>query len=572
MNKDIKIAYIFSFRFSYPFLESFLIQIAQKHSLHFSTSHDKEKGYFILSIQAKEQEIRKFSDSLAVEFPLSLFFCFQDVNLLSSETLIQAQTQTYPSFPLENQRITPQDSIKIIENSYNLKKFPYGGSVFLEGIRLIEDNQEAKPAVVSESFRALVQKLKNGEEIYMQTLYGAKIITLDSAQREWIMPCDSASLELLFRVNNAQSAALLSFEKPIVFLSPKTILEEEMLKNKDNISPKTALSNIIAFNEQVIMPYDYSLHLLAYYLREYDIDFCYLYTAQTLQSQESPINLFSNGFLAPSILKTEPATVVVSDNSTTLIASNEPSLLDYPHYLSLLIQESGLSDSSACLHASYHLPTMVGIFNETQLKKILHVSFPLQLSSWVQEIINDKVGAKLVQNYIKEFSHIENILLTHKTKKAENIISSSSNIFDVLGIIYQLLYDYQEDIEAGKVFMLKYAEDFLGSKGPRIDYKLYPKDGGVALDHLRILRSCMSFRLAGVDKETLAFGVIDSMAEFYGNLMRDVCDNFILKNIVISGSMLSFNPFFNRLLHFLPPNIPHTFPIHLPLDCIKGVQ
>ncbi|MDE5817589.1 MAG: hypothetical protein K2H55_08800, partial [Helicobacter sp.] len=174
------------------------------------------------------------------------------------------------------------------------------------------------------------------------------------------------------------------------------------------------------------------------------------------------------------------------------------------------------------------------------------------------------------QNFKKAYPQTENILFDESMHKFHLATThQSANIFDVLGIAYQLFYDENADLGSAKAHMLAFAEGFLGASGPRIDFKLAASESGVQLTHHAILRSAMSFRLAGVDEQTLAFGILESLAEFFANFVRDLCENFALNAAVVSGSMLSFTPLANRLLHFMPPNITLVLPTNNALDCIR---
>ena len=97
------------------------------------------------------------------------------------------------------------------------------------------------------------------------------------------------------------------------------------------------------------------------------------------------------------------------------------------------------------------------------------------------------------------------------------------------------------------------AGEFVGAKGPRIDFRLEKdKEGKIYLDTLRTLRSVMSFKLAGVESELLCFGILDSMAEFFANLSRDMEENYSTKGIIICGEMFLNKQFLDQFIHYLP--------------------
>ena len=113
------------------------------------------------------------------------------------------------------------------------------------------------------------------------------------------------------------------------------------------------------------------------------------------------------------------------------------------------------------------------------------------------------------------------------------------------------------------------ASQFLGSKGPRIDFRLEKnEEGKIYLDTLRTLRSVMSFKLAGVEKELLCFGILDSFAEFFANLSRDMEENYNTKGIIISGELFLNKQFIDQFIHYLPKDsdiFPNSIMFFTPL-------
>ncbi|MFG5109172.1 protein hydE, partial [Campylobacter lari] len=98
-------------------------------------------------------------------------------------------------------------------------------------------------------------------------------------------------------------------------------------------------------------------------------------------------------------------------------------------------------------------------------------------------------------------------------------------------------------------------------RGPRIDYKIIKDEQqNLKLDYPKILRSVMSFLLAGVDEATLSYGILDSMGEFFGNFIQDLCVNFSLQNVLIFGSLLEEKIFLDKILHYIPKNIHLVLP------------
>lgn len=558
------LAFIFRALSPVGYFEKLIVEIAQEYVSCFATQYDENNKHFVLKVSGSKEELTALSDALSL-LPLSLFFCFEKVEILDEKEAIEPRLDSaFPPFVFESQR--PLQSFALAQTLDEMLHFPYNGHLFLDGVDVLGDDT-AKEGVVALSFRALAQKLIDGEELYFQTLYGAKILSLNPQNREWIAPLDLASLDLLFRASKAQASALASWEKPILFLPPKQLLADEL---ESTHTQKLSLHApiVIAFGEAVVLPYDNALQILALLLKEQGIDA--LYMRHCALGEKEARERYPNAFIAPFIT-TSPLLLTVADNATFFVLSKERSMLAYPSYARLLAENgSGLPRDCVCVHLSYDLPTVGAIMQQGRLKKVLNIAFPLRVGMWLQDIARDETGTKLLQNFKKAYPQTENLLFDESMHKIQLAAShQSSNLFDVLGIAYQLLYDENADLSSAKAHMLAFAEGFLGQNGPRIDFKLAASESGVQLVHLSILRSAMSFRLAGVDEQTLAFGILESLAEFFANFIRDLCENFALNAAVVSGSMLSFTPLANRLLHFMPPNITVVLPTNNALDCIR---
>ncbi|RAX59230.1 hypothetical protein CCZ01_00350 [Helicobacter monodelphidis] len=557
--KQVKLAFIFSAPFRNPYLEFLLFKEIKNLSIRFCMEYLPAEKEFILRVLGGENEVKILSDVLATTFPLSLFFVFKQIQILDDDAIFEPyQTLDFPHFTLEKQRLLPAMNIDIKMHLNELQEFPYKGNVYLENVPILSSARQPNKGVVAESFYALAKKVALGEEVYIHTLYGAKVLSINESEKEWSMPCDIATLELFFRVCSAEVNALASWEKPLMRIPRKG------LKQHQEPQPPSLISPIcVSFDDDIVcLPYDVTLLILAHFLIELKVDIVYLSSVQKMPIDEM-LSKYSHAFVSNQLISLEPLWIAVSQKGHILNLSKPCMSMSYPHYLSeFLKQNPNLPSSLMVAHMGYEVPTIVAVCNEQRLQKILEIYFPLENSLWLQEIQCDSVGAKLIANFIQKFPHIQTMLAENRQP------TYSENLFDVLGVIYQVLYDPSASLSEGKNKMLQFATYFLGEKGPRIDYKLYAKNGGVALSYLLILRSCMSFALAGVDKETLAFGVVESMAEFYGNLLRDMGENFMLQEVILSGSMLSYRPFLNALVRYIPSLKIHISP-DFSLDHIK---
>lgn len=197
-------------------------------------------------------------------------------------------------------------------------------------------------------------------------------------------------------------------------------------------------------------------------------------------------------------------------------------------------------------------------YNGAQFFELLPIHFNASETYMLSQLEQYYQGAdRLIANYRKHFG--EDALSAHPT--SQNL--DSRNLIDMLALIARTLgYCEKESTTTRAIYaLLDSAKLCLRDKGPRIDYKLRKLDsGGLELDYPRILRSCMSFALAGVEKELIAYGVLDSLAEFMGGFVRDVVQNYAMKQVFLCGDMLTHKVFLDKILLYLPRDITLILP------------
>ena len=141
------------------------------------------------------------------------------------------------------------------------------------------------------------------------------------------------------------------------------------------------------------------------------------------------------------------------------------------------------------------------------------------------------------------------------------LFRSSENMFDIFSVA-SFIFGFSDSIDSKNKFdVFRISDNFVREKGPRIDFKLEKDENGeLFLNYYRALHSGMSFKLAGIDNETLAFGYLDSLAEFLANLAKDMHTNYSIDSLYIFGDALTQKRFLDRLIHYLPKNIEANFP------------
>ena len=124
-----------------------------------------------------------------------------------------------------------------------------------------------------------------------------------------------------------------------------------------------------------------------------------------------------------------------------------------------------------------------------------------------------------------------------------------------------------DDFERAASKLIENAEDFGGQKGPRIDYYLEKEDAlSSDLNYVRLVRSGISYKLAGTDNVTLSFGCMESLSYFLSDMADSHKENLTAGKIAFCGSLFGYKRFTEMLAKNLKPNHSICFNKELPID------
>lgn len=122
-------------------------------------------------------------------------------------------------------------------------------------------------------------------------------------------------------------------------------------------------------------------------------------------------------------------------------------------------------------------------------------------------------------------------------KFPEGSLLRKAGFYDVLDLASQILFNQSAP------YLLACAADFLGDKGVRIDFSINDR-GELAAD--KLIRSAMSYKLAGVDDKVLSYGFIDSLSYFLSDLMDARRDEF--DAVIFGGALFGERKFADLVL------------------------
>lgn len=568
---------------------------------------DNENGIFEVYIQSDSNSILTFANTLSESLPLGLDFSFKEIKPLNNSDFIQAKNDNSNSIDTINLK---QDSILHVPNVLELHALldknnkayrlisPFvrlntcNLSCFIESygsnnMQLLTHLQ-LQDFIQNELIEVLAAKLMQDKNITLQrnnTIFTLSLEPLDSVKSlesslvESIVKNKSIPFVLFgvldiaksyLRMSEAQKNMLASFEKPFIKMQCKEVFAKE-------------LGSYVVFAG---LPHDIIVLLLLSYLQEkYEKGYLF-YTQKDSKTQDSNISLESQNMQLLHYTDTYPDTnnikshsYIVSENiyiSHFQTHSNLSDLLTYNHTESArFIVYLSTKNSSAFLIQNPQN-------KEMPLQQILNISFSTDLYHHLKVLHGYKNGDKLIYNFAKAN---KDIVEKWHLKKEEleslgisDIIPHSKIITDVnkglldsnptnnlsannlstnnLLVLYSLVAKIL-DIDTSILFE---ANRCVRDRGPRIDYKLIKQNDCIVLDYARLLRSVMSFKLAGVENELLCYGVIDSLAEFIGTLSGDMLLNYGIQEVFICGDLLLWQCFLDKIVKALPKNMKATFP------------
>ena len=507
-----------------------------------------------------------YEDLESIPYGLSADFRTQNNTNLDSNACHVEQSET--SRNLESPNCTTKNTLQLTD-------FLHLESLHLNTINIKELNTLSKAQmqhfIKYELIESLAKTLLNNAKITLQRNSISFTLSLkNTAQSKKEIPfilfstLDSAQSYL--RISEAQKSMLASFEKPFISIQCKEVFTKEFDSN-------TIFAGLSC---DIIV-----LLLLSYLQKNHEISYLF-YTPQVDSIESDSIkqdfnqqNSNKNPLESSAILCYKDAYPYSYTDKAKMLESTY-SVAEHI-YLSHLQTHKNLSSllkhnkAKSARFIPFLSTTHKSEFliekpqdTESSLQRILDISFSTDLYTHLETLHSYKNGDKLIANFTKANkdivsqwnlaqSELEKLgllsLITPSSVMRESKITT--NLLDISLLIKQIL--------GIKSSMLEYANRCVRDRGPRIDYKLIRMGDSIVLDYARILRSVMSFQLAGVENELLCYGVIDSLAEFIGTLAGDMMLNYGIQEVFICGDLLLKQCFLDKIIKAIPKNMEVSF-------------
>ena len=515
---------------NYKDIEVFFLQILIKESKNHNLLLQKiiqSKQEFQVILEGDEENISTFAQDLSCHIPLSLQWTFKDF------AIVEKCNQSTPFLQNKSlELLTPfeLDSLCDAKNKDFCNLWGDFTSFVQTKLTLLKENEKNQITNANELKNALIflaNELKSKKIIFIKTIFGKKKLILfdennpiNKKEGLLFMPFDLNSAQGIFKTKQEELQALATLEKPIITFRPKTIFED--------LFPLREIP--------CILPFEPILLLLSKFLNGFSG--CYLF----------PLNdeKIANGlcYFIPS--DSHPIHITVAKNSLII-----PKRFQEKENFALMefqntIQDENLEKVNA-LYIGENKTEFLLYFNKS-FKEAISFSFETNLGIFIDHL---KETNKTTRSLLKNFTEKNEELIKYLESLPKQS-KLSNNLLDLLGLC-GIFLDFSNDIYESRKKLLHEAKNFMGEKGPRIDFKLQKNENNELFLHtFQTLRSVMSFKLAGVEKDLLCFGILDSLAEFLANLSRDMEENYTTKGLIISGALTLNKQFLDQLIHYLP--------------------
>ena len=533
---------ILAFEFNYISKNALLENILKSTCKDFGISYKigKINNIVDLYVEGDEDLLRSFSDFIGKRLPLSIFFKSTAVNVIEEiKNDLNKMNECTLCLPF-----TPKTLFTCKDESSTLFLNPLinnevGVSTFnAKGVLLKEDGNIIINADETESFKTLYNEIakiiKNDKEVYINSSSGSYLIGKIDLLKEKdfiVIPTDLSVVEKMVVIKENEIKALASLEKPIIRLRVNTLYSTKNILPTQRVKLKLA-DELLLLN-------------ICGKLNEEGIDFIY---KTDIKSSTCKYEVQIDGSferlaqIEVCVLENGEILIVNGDGYSSLMLKENLKKFDTASHaqFSSILQEHNLFDENvSCFYLSCtHDDRLMYISEKTGMLDL--VKFPIirDIKKIFESIESSNIGGKLLKNYKEKFPELYETAISCKISDV-----TPNSIYSIWGIAAVIL-GISDDIDNGSIKIIENAEDFGGKKGPRVDYLLVNKESIKSdFDMIRLIRSAMSFKLAGTDDITLSFGMMEALAYFLSDTTDSCNENLSSEKILLCGSMFGIRKF-----------------------------
>ena len=512
-----------------------------------------------LYVEGTESILTNFSDFIGQRLPLSIFFKSTAVNVVNSMKEncrnIEKCLLCVPYTP-KTLSICKEDNLNpLINNEVGIRTFNAKGILLKKGSKTILNTSLGDS--FDKLYSTISDKIQNGEEIYINSTSGAYVIgKIDNLKKKdfIVIPTDLSVVEKMVVIKDNEIKALASLEKPAIQFRVNTLYGAKEILPTTRVKLKLA-DELLLLN-------------ICKKLNKDDIDFIYrVDTKESTCEYEIQIDGTFNKIpqIEVCVLENGEILIVNGDGySAPFLRENLKKFDVHAHaQFASIMQEHNLFDAKvSCFYVSKSHDDMIMHLSEKTGMLDL-IKFPVIHS--VKEIVSiierSNTGKKLLKNYREKFPQIYTTAINYKIN---NDVSNS--IYTIWGIAAVML-GISNDLEKGSKKIVEFSEDFGGNKGPRVDYLLVDKKSIKSdFDMIKLIRSAMSFKLAGTDDVTLSFGITEAFTYFLSDQCDSCIENFSSEKTLLCGSLFGTQRFTQMVCKNIAANSKICFNRELPID------
>ncbi|WP_457562991.1 hypothetical protein [Caminibacter pacificus] len=544
-------------------IEKISKRVAKKVGVKIGFDRDLENIYAY--IEGDEKDIESFSRELANELPLSIF-----LKSLNAEVVEEFRDEKIDEFPNISLPPCPKclREFKDINSEHYLDIYHHC-EVCGYDVREKADIQNPK-----EFFSALVNKLKENGKISIQTMNGAYELSQNLEEAQIVAAKDLASIAKYFMAFEGDAKALASIEKPLVKL--KTNLEFKKTFGLSIPAFDVKLPDCLVL-EAIFELGDFEILGLKKCDNPQDLAFDVTVEktpmAVVTDSVKKDILLYEGDRgIIPTFEKVQLSGILGVYKQYGAYSDQKKSIIDNKNFPNFekkeakpafagfygVLSQWELEEKNIMGFCFYKEDESKIFINSPKFGLVEYIDFIFKFENFEEifaliSAMND-TGKKLIQNFAKREPE-----LFEKALKAD-ISSNKNGIYYLWGLIGVVL-GFADNVEKAADKLLKYANEAMTKKGPRIDYKM----NGNNLDPLWAIRTAMSFHMAGVDNYLLSYGVIESFAEFLSNNYDQVNKETPLDGAIIVGDLFE-GEFLNKIYSYIDKNYKVYTPKALPIS------
>ncbi len=562
---------LIAFKFKYIHSNGLFTRLSQHISeispLEINFYH--EENIFCIESSGTQTELENLAEVISSIVPQSLFLHESTVEEIDTLSQIKTHNEDTPYYEIPY-CIECQNEVMRTLNPFN--KCNICG--FSEKIVKSED-------LIDTNFLQLADSLIENGELELVTYNGKRRFSLLSTiekENTSLLVCNPSNISQHFLLKQGELDALMMVEKPSVRLKPKVMFyhEHELQKpfypvffadDKITLAFSTALSQkgVVAVycDKAPVLRVASALgeHIIIRAGRDM-LPWTHSFTNKVpLSCSFDEYNTYvDNNILT---LNDNATTIADATNSIEFVSSHtlskkENTISFEPAHAALrsVVLEHNLEEKSLfCVYLSKENTSHICSYSP-KIGYTSMVNFTDDLLTNPKEMITaiakmDEAGSRLIDNYKKTYPKLYDTLVntTMEYDKNSSIITKlwalAAHFIGITSI---------ENYKIASEHLEATALEFQGKSGPRIDYKVIKTSEGYHLDLRLAIRSCISFKLAGVDEYLLSFGFIDSLSDFIAEQAEFSDGNIGISGVVLAGSLFENHQLLMRTYNEITPN------------------